>query len=1041
MENCKHRRALWSIFLLLIFASLAFSGTTGKITGRVMDASTGEPLPGANILVEGTMLGTAADLDGYYTILHVPPGIHTVSVSVIGYTKLYISDVRIHIDQTATVNAKLEMEAIEGETVTIVAAKNIIKKDVSTSVVAVTDAEVEELPVSTVEDVVGLQAGIRGLSVRGGGEDEALFQMDGVTLRDPRNNLPITGIALSAIKEISVERGGFNAEYGQVRSGIVNVITKEGNPKEYSGSVTFRYSPPAKKYFGISPFDRSSFWLKPYFDDDVCWTGTSNGAWSADVQKQYPEFKGWNEVSRIMIEDQGINLTPAECQRIFMWETRKEEVNNQPDYNVDAGFGGPVPFIGKKLGNLRFFTSYRREREMLLVPLTRDDYVDYDWNWQLISDISPSMKLKISGLTGKVYTMADNWTQGVYLHETWQISDLFDDRSGRLFGTGVFSLADIGHQAYAAKLTHMLGQNSFYELSLEHIISDYDTRAAQRRDTTLYEIVSGYYRDEAPFGYSPSGDVGIDGMLFGSHTCKARDASRVSATTLKADFNSQVNRENLVKAGLEFVYNDLDIDFGTIASLSDGNTYDDHVQMHVFPVRVAAYVQDKLEAQGFIVNAGLRLDYSSSNSIWWDLKPFDYDFFTNKYSPSKNYITKETSSQWQLSPRFGISHPITETSKLFFNYGHFKQLPSYQELFRIGRDQNLQVKKFGDPDMTLAKTVSYELGFDHVIGSDVLFQVAAFYHDIVDQQDSVHTIGISGIDYNQVTSNSYEDIRGFELTLRKTRGIWWTGFANYTYQVNTRGHFGSQEFYEDPSEQKKYNEATDKFYQEKPLPRPYARVDLTLYTPDDFGPAVLGMNPLGGFACNLLFDYQAGNWRDWNPKGIKGLKFNIQETDYYNVNVRLSKTFAIGKTRLQFFVESDNLLNRRRMCLNNWETYADDERAYYESLHLPKSIAYDNIPGEDRAGDYRKAGVAYQPIEKVSFIENKTNPDPDYIYWESSSGRYMQYVNGSWTDVPSKKMYQILKDKAYIDMPNLTSFTFLDPRQWYYGIRVSFDIN
>ena len=79
-----------------------------------------------------------------------------------------------------------------------------------------------------------------------------LFQMDGVTLRDPRNNQPITGVALSAVQEVSVERGGFNAEYGQVRAGIVNVVTKEGASSAYHGNIIAKVSPPTQKYYDIS---------------------------------------------------------------------------------------------------------------------------------------------------------------------------------------------------------------------------------------------------------------------------------------------------------------------------------------------------------------------------------------------------------------------------------------------------------------------------------------------------------------------------------------------------------------------------------------------------------------------------------------------------------------------------------------------------------------------------------------------------------------------------------------------------------------------
>ena len=247
--------------IILIFAAFCFltqiieAGTTGKIAGKVTSSDTGEPLPGANIIVMGTALGAAADMDGNFTILRVPPGVYNLQFTVIGYARLEVKDIRVNIDQTARIDAELHLEALEGEAVTVVADRNIIREDVATSVVSFSGNEVAELPLSTIEEAVGLQAGVEsGMTIRGGGADEALFLVDGITLRDPRNNQPITGIALSAVKEMSIERGGFNAEYGQVRSGVINVVTREGSKSNYHGSLTAKYSPPAAKHFGPSPF-------------------------------------------------------------------------------------------------------------------------------------------------------------------------------------------------------------------------------------------------------------------------------------------------------------------------------------------------------------------------------------------------------------------------------------------------------------------------------------------------------------------------------------------------------------------------------------------------------------------------------------------------------------------------------------------------------------------------------------------------------------------------------------------------------------------
>lgn len=1028
-----------SVFLLPI---IGLAGTTGKISGIITDKTSGEALPGANVVLEGTSFGAATDINGHYTILNVPPGLYSLKVLYVGYTTVTIQNIRVYIDQTAKADAMLEMEVIKGEEVVVVAQRTAVKPDVATSVVAVSDREIEELPVINVESIVGLQAGIKGeFQIRGGLADEALLQVNGVTLRDPRNNSPISNIALSSIKEVSVERGGFNAEYGQVRSGIINVVTKEGSASGYFGTATIRYSPYAPKHFGISPFDRNSMWLRSFLDDAVCWTGTANGAWDIYTRKQYPDFKGWNAISQTLLQNDDPNddLSPLAAQRLFLWESRKRPVID-PDYNIDAGLGGPVPVVGKYLGNLRFFGAYRRDREMLLIPVTRDDNLNWDASLRFDSDISNSMKLNVSALTGKEYSQAQNWTQGAYIRTPEEVSGSATGTEGPIWSTGYFSPVEIGYNSMSARMTHFLNPSTFYEVQVEHVRRKYNVTAAPAWDTTIkQEIVPGYYyADGAPFGYTPEQAYGVMGLQFGGHTCKQRDFSTVSATTVKADLTSQVNFYNFVKAGVEFVYNDLDLDYGQIASLTYGKQYEDRVQMRVFPIRAAVYLQDKLEAKGFIANLGVRVDYSNSNTEWYDVDPYDKRFYTQLYSSLITFDKAKTKPQWQISPRLGIAHPVTANSKLFFNYGHFKQMPSYAEAFRLGRQSNRKMTHFGNPDLILAKTISYELGYDHALFNDYLIQVAAFYRDITNEQNQTTYISPVGVNYDKITSNNYRDIRGFELTFRKTRGQYWTAFGNYTYQVSTRGHFGTSTLYQDPSLQKQENEKTQNLYQERPMPSPYARMNVTFFTPSEYGPQVGFFRPFADWTVNVLFSWSAGGWRDWNPQNPL-IQLNVQETDYFDNELRISRSFKLKRLEFQFFVDIYNALNFKRLNLNSFD---GDYNEYMNSLHLPKSKAYFNIPGTDRVGEYRKDGVAYQPMLPRGVIDmNNDVGEPGVIYYDMSAGKYMEYsASDVWSQVDKKRIDRILKDKAYIDMPNKTSFNFLNPRQIFFGMRMSFDL-
>ena len=1047
------------LVLTAVFPVLVWAGTTGKIAGIVTDNDTRNPIMGANVMVVGTTLGAATDQAGQYTILYVPPGTYEIQVSVIGYAKTTVSDIRVVIDQTAHVNIELEVEIIQGETITVVAQREIVKTDVATSTVAVSERDLVNLPVANVQDVIGLQAGTAVLTdrynvgkfqIRGSFGDQALFLLDGVTMRDPRNNQALTKVALSSVKEITVERGGFNAEYGQVQAGIINIVTKEGGSRGYSGSIMTRIAPPAPKYYrghGIPDVqDPNSYWLRPYLDDDVCWVGTANGTWDEYTRDKYPSFIGWNQVSKQLMEDNdpSNDLTPLGAQRVFLYESRKRQNNKMADYDIDAGFGGPVPLISEQLGNLRFYTSYRRQRDVLLFPMTRPDYTDYDWRLVLNSDIAKSMKLSVSGLVGNIATMEENWSKGVYPHYPIEIaggtggSALFN-----MFSDWTYSLTDISHQNLAVKLTHTLSSKTFYEVSLENFRRHYYSRPPDLRDTSkVYEIIPGFYETSNPYGYWPTA-TSNDGIIIyaGEQHCLARDNTTASATTIKADLSSQVNFSNLVKTGFEFVYHNLDLDYGFIQMQTGGNLYNWHVQMHTYPVRAAAYVQDKLETKGFTLNAGLRFDYSNSRTDWWNIDPYDPNFISSKYTADRQFNEKKSRSQWQLSPRLGISHPITETSKLFFNYGHYKQMPNYENMFRVDRRADQSLVRIGDPNLVLARTISYELGFDQLLLNNLLIQIAAFYRDISDQDTVTTYYSIQGVRYTKTTSNRYQDIRGFELTLRKTTGRWFSGFANYTYQVTSSGNFGREELYQDPAKQTDYDEQTVKIYQIRPIPTPGARANLSLYTPDDFGPKLFGQNILGGFLMNILLNWSQGGWTTYNPKNISGVANNVQYVDYFDATLRLSKTFSFKRVKVQLLADVMNLTNELRLR----ETGGQD---YRTSLHLPKDKAYDNIPGHDKLGDFRKPGVEWQPMEYQAVIDTtKTAGSTRAIYYEGTTGEYWQFADDvslpneeRWQIVDQKTIDKINKNKAYINMPSPSTFWFLDPRKIIFGIRISFDL-
>ena len=89
-----------TFLIMTLFSAVLTAGQTGKITGKVLDQETGNPLPGVNVLLENTSMGAATDPEGKFVILDIPPGLYTVKLSFIGYATVTIENVRSTADLT-----------------------------------------------------------------------------------------------------------------------------------------------------------------------------------------------------------------------------------------------------------------------------------------------------------------------------------------------------------------------------------------------------------------------------------------------------------------------------------------------------------------------------------------------------------------------------------------------------------------------------------------------------------------------------------------------------------------------------------------------------------------------------------------------------------------------------------------------------------------------------------------------------------------------------------------------------------------------------
>ncbi len=235
--NVIRRPLLCLLVGLGVLVCEVYAGTTGKIAGKVVDARTKEPLIGVNVVIVGTTMGASADENGTYFIIHVPPGKYQLKAMMVGYTPFVVSDVGVSVDKTTKVDIELREQAVEMSTVTIVASRPIVQKDLTSTTSTVNSDEISKLPLETVSAVVNLQAGVVEGHFRGGRTGEVKYLVDGLSVNDVFSGGSALEPEVNSIQEIQVLSGTFNAEYGEALSGVVNQVTKLAGDK-YTGQVS-----------------------------------------------------------------------------------------------------------------------------------------------------------------------------------------------------------------------------------------------------------------------------------------------------------------------------------------------------------------------------------------------------------------------------------------------------------------------------------------------------------------------------------------------------------------------------------------------------------------------------------------------------------------------------------------------------------------------------------------------------------------------------------------------------------------------------------
>lgn len=212
--------------------TFALAGTSGILEGTVIDKDTKEPLIGVTVLISGTTQGAATNSEGFFQIDNLEAGTYDVRFSIVGYQSLIYRKVTVRQDLRTRISIELLQSAVQLMEMDITAERPLIEKDVTGTDYSIGNSQVDKLPVRDVQDLITLFPSVtQEGNVRGGKSTEVVYMVDGLPLQDQVGGGLGGSLPKSAITEFSMQSGGFDAEYGNALSGVVNIVTRRGGDK------------------------------------------------------------------------------------------------------------------------------------------------------------------------------------------------------------------------------------------------------------------------------------------------------------------------------------------------------------------------------------------------------------------------------------------------------------------------------------------------------------------------------------------------------------------------------------------------------------------------------------------------------------------------------------------------------------------------------------------------------------------------------------------------------------------------------------------
>lgn len=768
-------KTLVRIFLLSISALILNAQTSGKISGKIIEKSSGLPLVGANVIITQTQSGTSADEEGFFNLINVSPGKYSVRVMMIGYESITIEDVIVSVNRTTFLDVEMKMGVIEGQEVIIYASKLSRKKDQTSTVKNISSDEIDILPVEDIGAVVNMQAGVVAGSFRGGRNNEVSYMIDGVPVNDAFGGVSaVSTLEVEAVKDLEVITGTFNAEYGNAMSGVVNAVTKDGS-NSFEGSLNSNYSTYITEnkrngdelFIGLDPFGINSNYDTRF---------NISGPLVKDKIYFFSNFRiqdvngHLNGVRRFQVW----NLSDFYDQDTTNWTSE----NTGDSTYVPMGTGNYSTFMGKisfNLGIIKF-------------SVMRNINNGISKGYGHIYKYNPD---------GRSYqdtkTTLDMFQLNHFLHEK-MFYDIRISRTDNYYGSYVFRDFD----SY-----NVLESDGEYQ-GVYHFAGD-----------TVYNYVHDKYMTAYGVGFFTGGQD------------KGHTQRRITTTNAKLDLTLQANNAHSLKAGYSATFYNLDNKYRSIRNEYAGTSldsdfykpivYDDTTVYadiyNVKPREFSAYLQDKFEKDEIVINFGLRYDQfdanttfpsqrrNPTNSSTYYLQKIDG---TDSLDINGNLIIDEgrmstpinSTIAKQYSPRLGFAYQLGQVAVLHFSYGHFLQMPPMSAIFEnkssiigptdyssVVGNANLNSDSLG---LNAQKTVSYEVGLWQEINPNTSFEVNLYYRDIYDLLSLAVVSTYNQIEYGIYTNKDYGNVRGLELKLDYNLDHLFIQ-TNYTYQF-TRGN-------------------------------------------------------------------------------------------------------------------------------------------------------------------------------------------------------------------------------------------------------------